>query len=87
VRQKAVERIGRERCLVVHLAAPLDVCRQRDTDGHYARADAGELGGFPGVSAPWEAPADPDLVLPTHEWPVGRCVEALVTLLGERGAF
>jgi bifunctional enzyme CysN/CysC len=87
VRQKAVERIGRERCLVVHLSAPLDVCRQRDTDGHYARADAGELAGFPGVSAPWEPPADPDLVLPTHHWPVARCVEAIVALLGERGAI
>ncbi|MBU6276459.1 MAG: sulfate adenylyltransferase subunit CysN [Planctomycetes bacterium] len=87
VRQKAVERIGRERCLVVHLSAPLDVCRQRDTDGHYARADAGEAAGFPGVSAPWEPPADPDLVLPTHHWPVARCVEAIVALLGERGAI
>ena len=87
VRQKAVERIGRERCLVVHLAAPLDVCRQRDTDGHYARADAGELGGFPGVSAPWEPPADPDLVLPTHHWPVAKCVDALVALLDARGAI
>ncbi|MFM7519040.1 MAG: sulfate adenylyltransferase subunit CysN [Planctomycetota bacterium] len=87
VRQKAVERIGRERCLVIHLSAPLDVCRQRDTDGHYARADAGELGGFPGVSAPWEPPADPDLVLPTHHWPVAKCVDALVALLDARGAI
>jgi len=87
VRQKAVERVGRERCLVVHLAAPLDVCRQRDTDGHYTRADAGELAGFPGVSAPWEPPAAPDLVLPTHEWSVGRCVDALVALLEAQGAI
>ncbi|MEI8227495.1 MAG: sulfate adenylyltransferase subunit CysN [Planctomycetota bacterium] len=85
VRQKAADRVGRDRFLVVHLAAPVDVCRQRDTDGHYKLADAGELANFPGVSAPYEPPAEPDLVLPTHEWPVAKCVDALVTLLESRG--
>ena len=85
VRQKAADRVGRDRFLVVHLAAPVDVCRQRDTDGHYKLADSGELANFPGVSAPYEPPAEPDLVLPTHEWPVGRCVAAVIALLEERG--
>ena len=85
VRQKAADRVGRDRFLVVHLAAPVDVCRQRDTDGHYKLADSGELANFPGVSAPYEPPAEPDLVLPTHEWPVGRCVAAVIALLQERG--
>ena len=85
VRQKAADRVGRDRFLVVHLAAPVDVCRQRDTDGHYKLADAGELANFPGVSAPYEPPAEPDLVLPTHEWPVGRCVAAVIALLEDRG--
>jgi bifunctional enzyme CysN/CysC len=85
VRQKAAERVGGERFLVVHLAAPLDVCRQRDTDGHYALADSGEIANFPGVSAPYEPPTHPDLVLPTHEWSVGKCVDAVVALLEARG--
>ncbi len=85
VRQKAAERIGRDRFLVVHAAAPLEVCRQRDRDGNYRRADAGEIANFPGVSAPYEPPTKPDLVLPTHEWTVGRCVEAIVDLLESRG--
>lgn len=87
VRQKAGERVGRDRFLVVHLSAPLDVCRQRDTDGHYKLADTGELANFPGVSAPYEPPAKPDLVLPTHEWPVGKCVDAIVSLLDSRGVI
>jgi bifunctional enzyme CysN/CysC len=69
----------------VHLSAPVEVCRTRDADGHYPRADAGELANFPGVSASYEPPAKPDLVLPTHEWPVGRCVDELVALLEARG--
>ncbi|MEI7861815.1 MAG: sulfate adenylyltransferase subunit CysN [Planctomycetota bacterium] len=85
VRQKAAERIGRDRFLTVHLAAPLEVCRARDTAGHYALADAGTMQYFPGVSAPYEPPAKPDLTLPTDQWPVARCVEAVVRLLEERG--
>jgi bifunctional enzyme CysN/CysC len=84
VRQKAADRVGRDRFLVVHLSAPIEVCRTRDTDGHYPLADAGELANFPGVSAPYEPPLTPDLVLPTHEWPVAKCVDALVRLLEER---
>jgi hypothetical protein len=87
VRQKAVERIGRERALVVHLACPLEVCRQRDAEGHYALADAGEMKHFPGVSALYEAPGNPDLVLPTDQWSVTKCVDALLKLLGDRGAI
>jgi bifunctional enzyme CysN/CysC len=85
VRRKAADRVGPDRFLVVHLSAPVEVCRTRDADGHYARADAGELANFPGVSATYEPPAKPDLVLPTHEWPVGRCVDELVALLEARG--
>jgi len=87
VRQKAAERVGRDRFLVVHLSAPPEVCRARDADGHYALADVGELQNFPGVSAPYEPPANPDLVLPTHEWSVGRCVEALLALVESRGGW
>jgi bifunctional enzyme CysN/CysC len=85
VRQKAAERVGPDRFLVVHLSAPVEVCRQRDTDGHYALADSGQISNFPGVSAPYEPPAAPDLVIPTHEWPVGRCVDAVIALLERRG--
>ena len=85
VRRKAAERVGSDRFLVVHLAAPVEVCRTRDTDGHYTLADRGELTNFPGVSAPYEPPVSPDLVLPTHEWPVSRCVDAVVKLLESRG--
>jgi len=85
VRRKAAERVGNDRFLVVHLSAPVEVCRTRDADGHYTLADRGELTNFPGVSAPYEPPVSPDLVLPTHEWPVSRCVDAVVKLLESRG--
>jgi adenylylsulfate kinase-like enzyme len=71
----------------VYLSAPVEVCRRRDTDGMYPRADAGELPSFPGVSAPFEPPTSPELTLATDKVPVGECVERILALLRERGVF
>jgi bifunctional enzyme CysN/CysC len=85
VRQKAADVVGRERFLVVHLAAPVEVCRERDTDGHYKLADSGEIAHFPGVSAPYDPPSAPDLVLASDKLPVEQCVEQIIALLEQRG--
>jgi bifunctional enzyme CysN/CysC len=85
VRQKAAAVVGDQRFLVVHLSAPVEVCRVRDQEGLYAAAEAGEIADFPGISAAYEPPAAPDLVLPTHELPVDECVERIMSLLNERG--
>ncbi|MFV2069184.1 MAG: sulfate adenylyltransferase subunit CysN [Pirellulales bacterium] len=85
VRQKAREVIGPDRFLVVHLAAPVEVCRERDQEGLYALADDGRIADFPGVTAPYETPREPDLVLPTHQWSVAECVERIMELLEAQG--
>jgi bifunctional enzyme CysN/CysC len=84
VRQKAAEVIGRERFLVVHLDAPVEVCRERDQEGLYGAADKGEIASFPGVSAPYEPPREPDLVLDTDQFSVEECVRRLVELIEQR---
>lgn len=81
VRQKAADVVGRQKFLVVHLDAPLEVCRVRDQEGLYAAADAGEIVNFPGVDAAYELPVAPDLVLNTAELSVDECVERVVALL------
>ncbi|MFV1968300.1 MAG: sulfate adenylyltransferase subunit CysN, partial [Pirellulaceae bacterium] len=86
-RDRAREVIGAERFLVIYLSAPVDVCRQRDTDGHYPLADAGDIANFPGVTAAYEEPSEPDLTLPTHERPVEQCVDQIVALLEQHGAI
>jgi bifunctional enzyme CysN/CysC len=84
VRQKAREAIGDDRFLEIYLSAPLEVCRRRDTEGMYAKADAGQIAEFPGVSAPYDVPTSPDLTLPTHELSVEECVNRIVGLLESR---
>ncbi|HTO06096.1 MAG TPA: sulfate adenylyltransferase subunit CysN, partial [Myxococcota bacterium] len=85
VRARLRETVGAERYLEVYLSAPLEVARARDTGGMYARAEAGEIPRFPGVSAPYDVPGAPDLVLPTHELDVEACVDRVIRLLEQRG--
>jgi bifunctional enzyme CysN/CysC len=63
----------------IFVDAPLELCEQRDPKGLYARARAGELAGLTGVGAPYEAPADPALVLGSD----GETVEAEVARVME----
>ena len=49
----------------IHVATPLEECARRDPKGLYAAAFAGEIDEFTGVSAPYEAPLDPELRLDT----------------------
>ncbi|MEU7168634.1 adenylyl-sulfate kinase [Streptomyces morookaense] len=69
----------------VHVATPVEVCSVRDVKGLYARQAAGELSGLTGVDDPYEAPADPDLRIETHEQSVAESAAALHALLEERG--
>lgn len=85
VRRKVGKLIGEARFLVVHVSTPLAICRERDAKGQYAKADAGELLNFPGVTAEYEPPTSPDLVVDLSESSVGACADAVIELLKTRG--
>jgi len=65
----------------VHVSTPLEVCEQRDTKGLYAKARAGELSDFTGISSPYEAPESPEVRLPTEQMSVDECVDRIMALL------
>ncbi len=69
----------------VFVDAPLALCEQRDPKGLYARARAGELRDFTGVGAPYEAPAQPHLVLGSCEETVQQEADRVLELLAARG--
>jgi bifunctional enzyme CysN/CysC len=66
-----------ERFREVHIQADIETCERRDPKGLYARARAGEIADFTGISAPYEVPDDPDLVVDTAAWSVDDSVRAL----------
>ena len=71
--------------VLVHVATPLDVCERRDTKGLYARARAGQLTQFTGVSDAYEVPDDADFVVDTTHSDVDSDVDVLVKGLTARG--
>jgi bifunctional enzyme CysN/CysC len=65
----------------VHVSAPLEVCEKRDPKNLYRKARAGEIKGFTGLDAPYEAPENPELVLETGEESAEACLERLLEFL------
>ena len=90
MREQARQLIGPQRFLEVHVATPLEVCERRDCKGLYARARAGEVAEFTGISAPYEAPEQPALTLDTSrtELPeaLARLLQLVKPFLGESAA-
>ena len=71
--------------LLVHVATPLEACEARDLKGLYAKARAGLIGNFTGISDPYEEPRDADLVLDTSAMSRQDAVEAVIGLLTSGG--
>ncbi|SFM40759.1 adenylylsulfate kinase/bifunctional enzyme CysN/CysC [Methylobacterium pseudosasicola] len=67
--------------LEVFVDTPVSVCARRDSKGLYARARSGAIASFTGVSAPYEAPDEPDLILRTDGATVTASAEPLCTAL------
>lgn len=65
--------------------APLETCEERDPKGLYKKARAGEIPEFTGISAPYEAPDKPELVLKTGEESLDDSTRRILDLLEEKG--
>ncbi len=70
---------------LIHVATPVDVCEARDRKGLYAKARAGIIGQFTGISDPYEEPADAELVLDTSAMTRTEAVAAVLGLLTAGG--
>ncbi len=69
----------------IYCAAPLEVCESRDVKGLYARARAGEVKEFTGISSPYELPVKPELVVDTGGQALEDCVAQVMAMLRARG--
>jgi sulfate adenylyltransferase len=71
--------------VLVHVATPLEVCEARDRKGLYAKARAGVVPEFTGISSPYETPTDADLAVDTTDTPVDAAVDVIWAELVRRG--
>ncbi len=70
---------------LIYVATPVEVCEARDRKGLYAKARAGLIGQFTGVSDPYEVPADAELVIDTSLVSRSAAVQAVLTMLTSGG--
>ena len=71
--------------ILVYVATPLEVCEQRDTKGLYAKARAGIIKEFTGVSDPYEVPEDADIVIDTQDTTPEECAQQVILHLEKEG--
>jgi len=85
--RKAVrEMIGRYGGFVlVHVSTPVEECERRDRKGLYAKARAGIIKGFTGVSDPYEPPADAEVVIDTTELKPDSAAQEIILHLEQQG--
>jgi len=69
----------------VFVDAPLEICEERDPKGLYQKARAGIIPEFTGISAPYEAPEKPEIVLNTGEQSLEESAGVVVSYLEEHG--
>jgi sulfate adenylyltransferase len=70
---------------LIHVSTPLEVCEARDRKGLYQRARRGEVADFTGISSPYEAPNDADLVVDTTTLSVTDALKDVWSFLIARG--
>jgi adenylylsulfate kinase len=81
----SARKISGEDFIEVYVKCDLDVCESRDTKGLYKKARAGEVKEFTGISAPYEEPLQPELIVDTANETVDESAFRVLALLKERG--
>ena len=71
--------------VLVHVNTPLETCEERDRKGLYAKARAGEIKEFTGISDPYEVPTDADVVLDTTKYSADELSQQLLLHLEHEG--
>jgi adenylylsulfate kinase len=84
-RDQARKIMGDGEFIEVYVDCPVEVCEQRDPKGHYKKARAGEIPEFTGISAPYEAPLKPELVVHTDRESEAESVAKVLSYLEANG--
>ena len=79
-RQAIRKTVGQKNYVEVFVNASLEVCEDRDVKGLYAKARKGEITNMTGISAPYEAPKNPNVVV-THENSIEESVDIILNFI------
>ena len=68
-----------------YVKCPLEICEDRDPKGLYSMARLGEITGMTGLSAPYEEPDSPELIIETHRYSLDDCTGQVIRFLQDKG--
>ena len=71
----------------IYCMCPLDICEARDVKGMYKRARSGEILSFTGISAPYEEPENPEIIINTDSQSLEESIEVVMGFLKKVGVF
>ncbi len=77
IREQAKIIIGEANFLEVYINTPIEECERRDVKGLYAKARAGQIPNFTGISSPFDAPFNPEIDIQTKDKSIEECGEEL----------
>jgi adenylylsulfate kinase len=80
-RRRVRDLLKKDQFLEVYVKCSIEECETRDPKGLYSKARAGEIKGFTGISAPYEEPENPEIVLETDKMSLDSCIETLMKYL------
>ena len=69
----------------IHAATPIETCESRDRKGLYAKARAGLIPEFTGISDPYEVSSNPEIVIDTNALKMDEAVQRILLKLGHEG--
>ncbi|MGE7696359.1 adenylyl-sulfate kinase [Lysinibacillus sp. NPDC094177] len=83
-RQVVRELVEAGEFLEVYVKCSVETCEKRDPKGLYKKARTAEIPNFTGISAPYEEPENPEIILDTESYSIDECVEQLTSILSSK---
>ncbi|MDQ0200226.1 adenylyl-sulfate kinase [Neobacillus ginsengisoli] len=80
-RKEIRKRVAKGEFIEIYVKCPLEVCEKRDTKGLYKKARKGELTNMTGISAPYEVPETPEIVIETSQYSSEECGQEIINYL------
>jgi len=80
-RERIRDLIGRDHFFEIYVNCPVDLCAERDQKGIYAKAKAGTIKNFTGISAPYEPPEEPSLVIQSDQVDATQAAQQVLDIL------
>ncbi|MFJ7753791.1 adenylyl-sulfate kinase [Peribacillus muralis] len=84
-REDVRKKVKSDEFIEIYVKCPIEACEERDPKGLYKKARIGEITDFTGVSAPYEEPENPEIIIETSENTIEECVQQIINYLVDAG--